>query len=213
MDLSIPVGERFTLAFPTPIYHRQWADDGTNARLRQLVLEKQSVDTGIQVAQVGGWHSRADLLEWPDPVIGILRERMVSAIGEMVHLLTDGRPAPGDPSAPTAAWANVSRGGHFHSLHDHAGSVFSGVYYVSVGRLDESFPAEENAAFVVPDPRLGAGMVPAPGRPFGRMLRFPPKPGLMLLFPSWLPHMANPFHGVGERISISFNVCRGGNAS
>lgn len=42
------------------------------------------------------------------------------------------------------------------------------------------------------------------------MLRFPPKPGMMLLFPIWLPHMANPFHGEGERISISFNVSPGG---
>lgn len=210
MDLSIPVGECFTLAFATPIYHHQWPDDDFNARLRTLILEKKAGDPGIQVAQVGGWHSKTDLLSWPDPVIGILRERMVSAIGEMVHLLTDGLPAAGDPSGPSTAWANVARCGNFHALHDHAGSVFSGVYFVSLGKLDPSVDPVENAAFVVPDPRLGAGMIPSPGKPFGRMLRFHPKPGLMLLFPSWLPHMANPFQGEGERISISFNVCHGG---
>jgi hypothetical protein len=33
-----------------------------------------------------------------------------------------------------------------------------------------------------------------------------PMPGLMVMFPSWLKHMVHPFQGLGERISISFNV-------
>jgi hypothetical protein len=33
-----------------------------------------------------------------------------------------------------------------------------------------------------------------------------PMPGLMVMFPSWLKHMVHPFHGSGERISISFNI-------
>ena len=33
-----------------------------------------------------------------------------------------------------------------------------------------------------------------------------PKPGLMVIFPSWLYHYVNPFHGAGERISIAFNI-------
>ena len=37
-------------------------------------------------------------------------------------------------------------------------------------------------------------------------LRVPPEACLMLLFPSWLYHYVNTFHGQGERISIAFNV-------
>ena len=33
-----------------------------------------------------------------------------------------------------------------------------------------------------------------------------PKPGQVLLFPSWLHHYVNPFRGKGERISIAFNT-------
>lgn len=206
MDLGIPVGDRFTLAFPTPIYHRQWPDDDVNARLREIVLAKRAADPGIKVAQVGGWHSNTDLLHWPDPVVAVLRERITSAIGDMVQLVTDGKPAPGDLGGHAEAWANVSRRGDFHAFHDHAGNVFSGVYYVCVGRMDPGVDPVENGAFVVPDPRGAVGMIPTPGNPFGRMMRFSPRPGLLLVFPSWLRHMANPYYGDDERISISFNV-------
>jgi hypothetical protein len=33
-----------------------------------------------------------------------------------------------------------------------------------------------------------------------------PVAGMVLVFPNWLFHFVNPFQGIGERISISFNV-------
>ena len=45
-----------------------------------------------------------------------------------------------------------------------------------------------------------------PGFDFGRSRTIAPEPGMMLLFPAWMPHMVHPFYGLGERIAISFNV-------
>ena len=49
-------------------------------------------------------------------------------------------------------------------------------------------------------------MTATPGNPFGQTVSVPPRPGLMVLFPSWLYHWVNPFYGEGERISVAFNV-------
>jgi len=39
-----------------------------------------------------------------------------------------------------------------------------------------------------------------------RIVRFPPREGVMLIFPNWLYHHVTPFRGAGERISISCNI-------
>jgi hypothetical protein len=33
-----------------------------------------------------------------------------------------------------------------------------------------------------------------------------PVPGQLVVFPSWLPHQAMPYHGTTDRVIVSFNV-------
>ena len=33
-----------------------------------------------------------------------------------------------------------------------------------------------------------------------------PRPGMMLIFPSWLSHAVRPYHGDGVRISVAINL-------
>jgi hypothetical protein len=33
-----------------------------------------------------------------------------------------------------------------------------------------------------------------------------PLPGQLVVFPSWLPHQAMPYHGTADRVIVSFNV-------
>ena len=40
----------------------------------------------------------------------------------------------------------------------------------------------------------------------GSTVEFTPRPGLIMLFPSWLQHQVRPYWGQGERISIAFNL-------
>ena len=53
------------------------------------------------------------------------------------------------------------------------------------------------------DPRLPL-MMAAPQRS-GSFVSIPPRPGLLLLWESWLRHEVRPGTGRGERLSISFN--------
>jgi len=99
-------------------------------------------------------------------------------------------------------WANLLRGSGHHSAHIHPHSILSGTLYVEV-------PAG-SGAIRFEDPRLPL-MMAAPQRrkeaaeelqPF---VTVEPRPGLLMLWESWLRHEVLPGSGRGERLSISFN--------
>ena len=53
--------------------------EAKNARLRELVLEREKTDPGLTHSNRGGWHSSADLWEWPEPEIRSLCDWVVQA--------------------------------------------------------------------------------------------------------------------------------------
>ena len=99
-------------------------------------------------------------------------------------------------------WVNLLRGGGHHSAHIHPHSIISGTLYVEA-------PAN-SGAIRFEDPRLPMLMAaptrrsdaPEELRPF---ISVEPRPGLLLLWESWLRHEVLPGTGRGERLSISFN--------
>ena len=92
-------------------------------------------------------------------------------------------------------WVNLLKTGGQHSGHIHPHSVLSGTLYVEVPR--------ESGAIRFEDPRLPL-MMAAPQRP-GTFVTVEPRPGLLLLWESWLRHEVLPGIGRGERLSVSFN--------
>ena len=99
-------------------------------------------------------------------------------------------------------WANLLRGPGHHSAHIHPHSILSGTLYVEV-------PAG-SGAIRFEDPRLPL-MMAAPKRdadaeeelqPF---VTVDPRPGMLLLWESWLRHEVLPGRGRSERLSVSFN--------
>ena len=101
-----------------------------------------------------------------------------------------------------SVWVNLLRGPGHHSAHIHPHSIISGTLYVEVPKGSGAIRFE--------DPRLPM-MMAAPTRrsdapvelqPF---VTVQPRPGLLLLWESWLRHEVMPGTGRGERLSISFN--------
>ncbi|HET7316856.1 MAG TPA: TIGR02466 family protein [Sphingomicrobium sp.] len=92
-------------------------------------------------------------------------------------------------------WVNLLRTGGHHSGHIHPHSILSGTLYVEV-------PAG-SGAIRFEDPRLPL-MMAAPARE-GTFVTVQPRPGLLLLWESWLRHEVLAGTGRGERLSISFN--------
>jgi uncharacterized protein (TIGR02466 family) len=99
-------------------------------------------------------------------------------------------------------WINVMDKGGVHSPHIHPRSVISGTYYVTVPKRSGAIRFE--------DPRLAMLMAAPPrkkrARPENRtFVSVMPKPGLLLLWESWLRHGVEPSRASRPRISISFN--------
>ena len=99
-------------------------------------------------------------------------------------------------------WVNLLKGGGHHSAHIHPHSIISGTLYVEVPKGSGSIRFE--------DPRLPM-MMAAPTRSeqapeeLRTFVSVEPRPGLLLLWESWLRHEVMPGTGRGERLSISFN--------
>ena len=92
-------------------------------------------------------------------------------------------------------WVNLLKAGGQHSGHIHPHSIISGTLYV------EAPPGAGAIRFE--DPRLPL-MMAAPSRP-DTFVTVDPRPGLLLLWESWLRHEVRPGAGRGQRLSISFN--------
>lgn len=99
-------------------------------------------------------------------------------------------------------WVNLLRPGGHHSAHIHPHSILSGTLYVEVPRGSGAIRFE--------DPRLPMMMAapvrrddaPDDLRPFATV---EPRPGLLLLWESWLRHEVLPGTAKKDRLSISFN--------
>jgi uncharacterized protein (TIGR02466 family) len=92
-------------------------------------------------------------------------------------------------------WVNLLKSSGNHGGHIHPHSIISGTLYVEV-------PAG-SGAIRFEDPRLPM-MMAAPQRP-DSFATIQPRPGLLLMWESWLRHEVLPGTGKGERLSISFN--------
>jgi uncharacterized protein (TIGR02466 family) len=92
-------------------------------------------------------------------------------------------------------WVNLLKTGGQHSGHIHPHSILSGTLYVEV-------PAG-SGAIRFEDPRLPL-MMAAPSRA-DTFVSVEPRPGLLLMWESWLRHEVLAGTGKGERLSISVN--------
>jgi uncharacterized protein (TIGR02466 family) len=196
-------GEEVVLAFATPIYRRAWPDSAElNARLREIVLERKAANPSTARSNVGGWQSSHDLITWPYPEMRTLGERIHEAFGavmqrELGHRRFTCRLA-------VTAWANVNTHGNYNRHHTHANNHWSGVYYVDLGKPDETIVPNGAIEFIDPRPAVGVYELAAAASVSTWTVQ--PEAGEMLLFPSWLRHGVLPFYGEGERISIAFNL-------
>ena len=184
--------------FPTVMMQRTLHDVlPLNDRLREIVLGRERANEGLKASNVGGWHSSADLLEWPEPEISVFEAAIMAAGRDITaNMLPPGIDGEIDVKVFGGCWANVTRDGGYNKIHNHPGAVWSGCYYVCTGK-----PAAEpdfNGWIEFQDPR--------PGNIHGGKERICPEAGLLLMWPAWLNHFVNPFSGTGERISIAFNL-------
>lgn len=111
-------------------------------------------------------------------------------------------------------WFQIQNGNAFHDVHTHGNCSWSGVYYVQID------PASERAAhpqlgdingatrFYGPYSQYQGGAYMDMGNAYLQKgtLDIQPEEGMLVLFPSYLPHQAMPYIGTKDRIIVSFNL-------
>ncbi len=190
--------------FATPVVALDWPDaEELNRNLRDVILAREAASAGIARSNVRGWHSDNDLLNWNDAAIGQFRERLSGMAQDLLNLsVASETKVP--YNANFVAWANVLRDRGYHMVHDHPMAHWSGVYYVDAGQPDAG--DGNNGKLELLDPRTGVNMVGLDNSVFASRCLLETRAGRMIFFPSWLKHVVHPFHGKGERISISYNL-------
>jgi Flp pilus assembly protein TadD len=141
------------------------------------------------------------------PMIDALRARFVEAIQRYISELPPSADHPflkrrGAKFGFAGSWSSRLKSEGFHTNHIHPDGWISSAYYVAV---PPSVAASQEKAgwigFGAPSYEVGLG------EPVRRWVE--PKPGRLVLFPSYMWHGTKPFSGDQHRTTIAFDVIAG----
>ena len=207
-SVFVQISPELSLGFGTPLSIRRVPNAAAiNPGLERAILARRVRDEGNRISNVGGWQSRPDFLDWPEPEIKMLASEVDRAIQQIMALpaiLEQRPPSPARVKHQTYGWANVNETGSYNMLHMHPGHHWSVVYYVAVGTPMPDTPM--NGRLELRDPAPAAQFARIPGFRCGQPMLIKPDAGMMIVFPSYIEHGVHPFHGEGHRISIAINV-------
>jgi uncharacterized protein (TIGR02466 family) len=205
MSDTFQIQKNMVLAFGTPVVAYQWPDsESINEQLAELALRKEQIDVKVNRSNRGGWHSGMDLFDWKGQAIQTLKTMAQEIVSELTRAVVLTGVQPRKFNYRFSAWANINRRHSYNQIHNHPDSVWSGVYYVACGQMDNGW--DENGKLELIDPRTSVNMIAIKDSLMDGRYLVDPIPGLMVVFPSWLKHQVHPYYGEGERISIAFNV-------
>ena len=182
--------------FVTRLYEAEIGDsallDALAHSIRSLSVDDQAGRRWSRENNYSGYTSYSSLNDLPkrDPTVGDLSRLLL----RHAAIFADDC-AFGLPRKPRldSLWVNLLKAGGHHSGHIHPHSIISGTFYVEV--------PTGSGAIRFEDPRLPL-MMAAPPRA-DTFMTLEPRPGMLLLWESWLRHEVLP--GRGDRLSVSFN--------
>jgi uncharacterized protein (TIGR02466 family) len=186
--------------FPTPLFVFNLKEHQTlNESLLNAILRLKLSDAGRVASNVLGWHSQGNLFDLEE--VQPFRSLVDSAIAEVAKVT-------GYANVPIRAancWANINPKYASNKIHDHANCLFSGVYYLQTpkdcGNLMFYDPRNARTFYKPLVSEFTAYTADA--------VAHGAEAGLLLIFPSWLPHGVEPNMSDEDRISISFNYVFG----
>lgn len=188
--------------FATPVVLQALpAAEPVRETLREAILSERDDHSGMQVSQVGGWHSVPDYSQRAGPYRTLI-QAIVNAVDERVAVMAAERRQRLPPYRwSVQSWAIVLESGGYNRIHDHVRSHWSVAYYVDAG--DPRTPL--GGALTLIDPRRSATLIP--GLDLDPVtLDVPARTGMLAIFPGYLQHMVHPYDGTRPRICVSANL-------
>lgn len=186
---------RLEFWFPTPIWSCN-LDYDTN-KILDYALNLFSVDDGRDATNVGGWQSNDLYYENDSPIkdfLDIINIKLTECIFEYNYEISG--------IELGNFWFNINGHGNYNLTHTHPGSFLSGVYYIKVpedcGVI--TFDNDSKSNFILQSYRTTGDSVLSHSQ-----CKYPPHEGMLIIFPSWLPHSVTANNSHESRISFSFN--------
>ena len=206
----------------TPIVKIELADAAAlNAGLARIIREKEieilrkgkpARVAGVESGLTAHWQDY-NVLNWDYPECRLLRDVVSDGFDEFIAAA--GRVGePGMDIVGISCWANILRPGQVLQVHHHDPAFASAHYAVTTGQEGGQNPlgTEDSGHTVYFRPgfhdRSHGGKQNGPVSPWddGWRISAAPRPGNLILFPSFVRHEVRPNLGLGERISIAMDI-------
>lgn len=168
-------------------------------KLKEAILDQRKKSTGLQVSNLGGWHSDYGFFNWA----GTEAKRLGEIVGKIA---SDNTSYSGKaPKWRIEAWANVNEIGSSNAAHEHPGNFWSAVFFVDIDAEGEG------GELILHDPRMPTLKMHAPRLSMGLKdgegaTKIIPKSGDLVIFPAWLSHAVLPWKAGRPRISVAINL-------
>jgi uncharacterized protein (TIGR02466 family) len=192
-----------------PLYVFQHDEhDSLLDQLRQVcygLQERQDVSGVAPGAKSNLYESSFDFFLLEDPAVKQLMSWCRDSVFEAAKHANNGRWNPGSRIGVDIheSWCHITQPGGYHDMHIHPNSAWSAIYYLQAGESDLASKSGCNRFF---SPWISAySDISTRWSSEVSSVDLPPTDGQMVVFPSWLPHSALPYHGTTDRLVIAFN--------
>jgi uncharacterized protein (TIGR02466 family) len=165
-----------------------------NQSLKHFAYNRKREDLGVTVSNYNGWQSGALSLEDHPEIDNLVKildieikncAKQVGLAELEIHNL----------------WININPPHSYNHLHNHVGSVLSGVYYVDAkenqGNLQ--FERTDGGEYHIPEQIEKITYFTSTRATYAA------KTGALYIFPSWMKHSVEGNNSTTDRISIAFN--------
>jgi uncharacterized protein (TIGR02466 family) len=181
------------LWFPSVIWSGMFVDID-NADLKNYAYQRKKEDMGVSVSNYNGWQS-GPLQVGDNATIDYLKgvlDKEISNCAKQVGLAE---------LEIYNMWININPPHSYNHLHNHVGSVLSGVYYIDAreNQGNIQFERTDNAECFIPE------YIDKVTYFTSTRATYAAKTGAMYIFPSWLKHSVEGNNTSTDRISIAFN--------
>jgi len=180
--------------FCTPIWF-DYLDFDTSLVAKKCLQMKEEGFSNRVLSNVGGWQS-VDITLGEHPEFHIVDDLIHEKIIEFANSIH-----PDYSFKLDNIWININEKGDYNGRHVHPVSSFSGTVYIQTDdntgkiRFFNDFWMLKHYPVKLDDSDI-----------FCQNVSYTPRNGMIIIFPSWIPHEVMPSESDMTRISMSFNI-------
>lgn len=173
----------------------------SNHEIEKTCYDLKKLDSGLDVSNLGGWHSKTDLFLRKEKSLKVLCDEIIT-FAQQCTLKVNPKIKFENYTQEANGWININPPNGMNVPHDHPDWEMSGTYYVKVPQTSVA----SDGALELLDPRVNSWLSHIySGNGLERKFLVAPKPGMIISFPSYLRHWVRPNRSNSDRISIAWN--------